>query len=166
MLGSSYWSISPSSHGKSDDDEASSVPIGFDDDAAYLGGWRERLVDLVMAAAGSKTLPRPKIGNTPQFCHCFGDVTLSLISVWHPSFLALLLDAMLRSWDMLLADVRGGTCTSINRIPPSVAIALEADGDPEARRIESCRSHCIGKAMAAIGHSELLGGRSCRSGCR
>ncbi len=132
LLGSSYWSISPSSDGKSGGDENSSVPIGFDDDAAYLGGWRKRLVDLVMAApAGLKDITSTEDWRYATVLSLLRRRDLSLISIWHPSFLALLLNTMRRSWDMLLADVRSGTCALTSHIPPTVAVALQVSGDAE-----------------------------------
>jgi hypothetical protein len=42
-LGPAYWSISPSLAPSKT--ERSVIPIGFDDDSAYLGGVRRRLVE-------------------------------------------------------------------------------------------------------------------------
>ena len=46
-LGPAYWSISPVS--ATAEEESSAVPIGFDDDSAYLGGIRRRLVESTFA---------------------------------------------------------------------------------------------------------------------
>ena len=42
---------------------------------------------------------------------------LRLVSVWHPSFLALLLDTIRTDWDRLVADVRRGHA----RLPAGLA---------------------------------------------
>ncbi|MCX6956550.1 MAG: GH3 auxin-responsive promoter family protein, partial [Verrucomicrobia bacterium] len=49
---------------------------------------------------------------------------LRLISVWHPSFLTLLLDALPAAWPTLLDDLRGGTCRGAGPLPASVRAAL------------------------------------------
>ncbi len=108
--GSSYWSISPISSPPSA--EVSAVPIGFDDDSEYLGGFRRRLVESAFAVPSS-------VRHAPDLA-TFHYVTLlcllrrsdlALISVWHPSFLTLLFDALPAQWNNLLADVRDGTCS-------------------------------------------------------
>jgi hypothetical protein len=93
MRGRAYWSITPNTPPPRLD---SAVPIGFEaDDAAYLGGLRSWLVGRVMAVP-------PEVASIPD-----GDALwratldclvrrrdLSLISVWHPSFLSMLLDRL------------------------------------------------------------------------
>ena len=55
-LGPAYWSISPA--GPSDRSEPSTVPIGFDDDSAYLGGLRQKLVNATFAVPSALRLVR------------------------------------------------------------------------------------------------------------
>jgi hypothetical protein len=55
--------------------------------------------------------------------HLLGRRDLRLISVWHPSFLRLLLDAATARWDDLVADVAKddpGRATELHRIGPNV----------------------------------------------
>jgi GH3 auxin-responsive promoter len=101
--GRAYWSITPAL-GKTSVEE-SSVPIGFDTDTAYLGGARKKLAALTMATP-------PNVGRM-QSVEEFRYQTLlcllrcpdlRLISVWHPSFLTLLLDALPQIWERLLQD--------------------------------------------------------------
>src|SRR5215469_8490124 len=108
-LGAAYWSISPTV--ESAHSETSSVPVGFDDDSAYLGGARKRLVDAVMAVPGEIRL----ISDMEQFRYAtllclLRRPDLRLISVWHPSFLSLLLDALPGCWEDLLRDIESGRC--------------------------------------------------------
>jgi hypothetical protein len=106
MRGPAYWSISPVSkteeerhHGTS----PSAVPIGFDEDSAYLGGIRQRLVDAVMAVPASvRHSPDVRSFQDATLLHLLRRRDLRLISVWHPSFLELLLDAAAERWDALL----------------------------------------------------------------
>lgn len=127
--GPAYWSISPL------DSEyiltPSAVPIGFADDSNYLGGTRARLVESILAAPSA-------LRHLPDLGH-FRYITLlcllrqpdlRLISVWHPSFLSLLLDSLPSFWTALIADIRNGTCLHSAAIPQSVRTALDCRPDP------------------------------------
>jgi hypothetical protein len=97
--GCAYWSISPATPTQ----HQSTIPVGYDDDAAYLGGLRKRLVGAVMAVPGGVR----HINDVDAFrfataLHLLDRPDLRLISVWHPSFLELLLDAIESRWDELL----------------------------------------------------------------
>jgi hypothetical protein len=71
MLGPAYWSVSPPVARRK---TAGGIPIGFDDDSAYVGGWQRRLVQAVTV-------------KTPT-----SDVRL--ISIWNPTFLSLQADRL------------------------------------------------------------------------
>ena len=105
--GLAYWSISPAVPFRPS--VPSKVPIGFADDTAYLG---DRL-----GAAMRSTLAVPPMIAAIRDLDAFRYMTalallrarkLALVSVWHPSFLSLLLAAMADRWDELLRDVRSG----------------------------------------------------------
>lgn len=89
--GPAYWSISPPVPGEGTD--SSAVPIGFDGDSRYLGGPLGALVRPVLAVPESTV----RMGDARAFqaetarrlVRCR---ELRIISVWHPSFLFLLLD--------------------------------------------------------------------------
>jgi hypothetical protein len=88
LLGPSYWSISPLAQDKSDVAEDSAVPIGFDDDAAYLGAWRKVIVDAAMAVPGAlRNIALLEDWQYVTALMLLRRRSLSLISVWHPSFL-------------------------------------------------------------------------------
>jgi hypothetical protein len=87
--GPAYWSISPMV-----DEEPGAVPIGFADDAEYLGGWKAHLVRHLMAVPADIRHER----DIDQFWRRTARSLLErrdlrLISIWHPSFLGLILDA-------------------------------------------------------------------------
>lgn len=121
--GPAYWSVTPvAESGDGEGAEAGSPPIGFDDDADYLGGWRKDAVAAVMAV--------PSIVRKVRSIEVWRYVTLlallrrrdlALVSVWHPSFLELLLEAMRDDWLRLIADVAGGTCAVEAAIPAEIA---------------------------------------------
>jgi hypothetical protein len=105
LSGPAYWSITPAMN--QPEREPSLVPIGFADDASYLGGVRSWLVRAATVAPGdlsAATDPEEFRFNT-LLC-LLRERDLRLMSVWHPSFLTLLLDALPQNWDKLLARLR------------------------------------------------------------
>lgn len=106
-LGCAYWSITPIAQQTEElARPPNAPPIGFEEDSAYLGDFRKRLVDAVMAVpADVRHLPDIDAFRFATLRHLLRRRDLRLISVWHPSFLELLLDAALARWDELLADV-------------------------------------------------------------
>ncbi len=105
--GRAYWSISPSFGPPRH--TAAKIPLGFDDDTAYLGRW-ERL------AAGRVLAVPPSVAKLPDLAafryltllHLVRASDLTLISVWSPTFLTALL-ARLDEWqERLCFDVRRG----------------------------------------------------------
>ena len=159
-LGPAYWSISPSTP---PDDEDSAVPIGFDDDSAYLGGVRRRLVEAAFAVPSSVRLA----GDIGAFRYAtllclLRQPELQLVSVWHPSFLALLLDALPALWDECVEDVANGGCSRAAALP---AAAPQADRAAELRRLGPADAHaiwprlrvvsCWGDAQAALPMADL-----------
>ena len=164
-FGPAYWSISPSIPAGSD--EESAVPIGFDEDSAYLGGVRKRLVEATFAAPSALRL----ITDTEAFRYAtllflLRQPDLRLISVWHPSFLTLLLDVLPAWWEELLVDVATGDCP---RVPAEVRRALRRSPQPHflqtLRRSNPADPHtlwphlqvvsCWGDAQAALPCADL-----------
>lgn len=98
--GRAYWSVTPALGEKMT--EESAVPIGFDADTAYLGGIRQKLAGAVMAASIElgrlKSVEEFRYQALLSLLRCRD---LRLISVWHPSFLTLLLDELPQIWDEL-----------------------------------------------------------------
>lgn len=91
--GRAYWSVTPAMRGT--EYEESVVPIGFDADTAYLGGARRRFVDRIMAVpAEVQHAESLETFRYQTLLHLLRCRDLRLISVWHPSFLTLLLDSL------------------------------------------------------------------------
>ena len=59
---------------------------------------------------------------------------LALISVWHPSFLELLLKSLATDWNRLIADVANGTCAVEGHLTASVAGIVRARPLPKRAR--------------------------------
>jgi hypothetical protein len=123
LCGPAYWSVSPLSRERNS--VASAVAVGFADDSDYLGGTRARLVASVLAApAALRHVSDLEAFRYVTLLCLLREPDLRLISVWHPSFLGLLLDALPSVWPELLADLRDGTCRYSSTLPPPVLRAL------------------------------------------
>ena len=167
-FGPAYWSISPAMPAGAE--AGSAVPIGFDDDGAYLGGIRKRLVGATFAAPSALRW----IADAESFRYAtllclLRQPELRLISVWHPSFLSLLLDALPGWWDELLEDIGTGGCRRATAFPAEVRHALR--GSPQPRRLQTLRQgnpadphtlwpqlrvvSCWGDAQAALPRADL-----------
>lgn len=120
--GPAYWSVTPM--GAEPDSEPSAVPIGFEDDARYLGVARAWLVRSAMAVPASvRHLRETDRFRETVLGHLLACADLRLISVWHPSFLLLLLDTLEAKWPQLL-----------ERLPPHTTAVRRralAHGDPK-----------------------------------
>lgn len=105
LCGPAYWSVTPAQ--QSTEAEPSAVPIGFADDASYLGGVKSRLVRAAMISPGDFNAAT----NLDEFrfrtllC-LLRQRDLRIISVWHPSFLTLLLDALPNHWNEIIKKIR------------------------------------------------------------
>jgi len=101
MAGQSYWSISPAVASRR---TAGGIPIGFEDDSCYVGGWQRRLVQTVMAAPA--TLRHVSDMERFRYLTLLSLVrapALRLISVWNSTFLSILLDR-LPDWSEALSS--------------------------------------------------------------
>ncbi len=107
-LGCAYWSISPI---QLDEEESGGfVKVGFEEDAEYLGGFWKRLVDSTLAVPGAVRFLRDVDAfRYATLLFLLRRPDLTLISVWHPSFLMLLMAALPAFWNDLLRDVEKGT---------------------------------------------------------
>ena len=128
--GPAYWSITPLVDGERYTNAG--IPIGFESDSAYLGLFGKWLADSVMAVPNAVK----KISDMESFRYVtllclLRQRNLRLISVWNPTFLTLLLNALPDWWDSLLDDIAHGTFSKHNADfrftpDPKLARALKA----------------------------------------
>ena len=124
LLGKQYWSITPS--GTSRRRTPGGIPIGFDEDSEYFGTLKRSLVRHLMAVPPQVA----EIADSENFRYAIlrfliQAEDLSFISVWHPTFLTLLLDR-LREWLPALAeDLRKGTMTPPTNLPATLVNSLQ-----------------------------------------
>jgi hypothetical protein len=102
--GPSYWSVSP---GGDEADAGGPVPVGFADDADYLGGIRAWLVRRALAVPTEVRHEREiEVFWRRTLIYLLRRRDLRLISVWHPTFLELLLAAAERNWSEVCAEIQ------------------------------------------------------------
>lgn len=107
--GRHYWSITPLHREKRKTDGG--IPIGFDDDAEYLGRLEQWLSSKLFAVPSS-------VGKLPDMESCLAatrdhlskERDLRFISVWSPSFLELLLDGFEEPPSQLWPDLAVVSC--------------------------------------------------------
>lgn len=102
--GKSYWSITPVTAGRSY--TKSGIPIGFEEDAEYFGGIEKRLMKQVFAVGGevkfSSDMQEFYRRTVLELLTCD---TLTLISVWNPSYLMILCDFIRDELEGLLVQL-------------------------------------------------------------
>jgi hypothetical protein len=116
LLGPSYWSISPS---LPEQRTEGGHPIGFDDDAGYLGGLSQHLVRRALVSP-----PRGLQGEAfwrAVALAVLGCRELRILSVWNPSFGLLLCDAVRQHWDEALRVLPRPRAQELQRAGPEGA---------------------------------------------
>jgi hypothetical protein len=141
--GPAYWAVSPMS-GPAEECPAptGAIPIGHADDADYVGGALAWLVRQALAVPG--TLRHVRDVNAFWLLTVLSLLRqrdLRLISVWHPSFLDLLVGAAAADWHELLESVSSGACPWLHALPPIARTGWRTAPNPsraeELRRIGS-----------------------------
>jgi hypothetical protein len=125
MAGTAFWSISPPGPERRSE---SGIPIGFDDDSAYAGKWQRWLVRQVMAVPSRDAqISDLELFRRHTILCLAASRDLRLISVWHPSYLTLLLDRIEVQAEELLRSLRDGLGIRADRHRAAeVAYALQA----------------------------------------
>jgi hypothetical protein len=134
--GRSYWSISPLT--SPNRRTPGGIPIGFDDDAAYLSMLERPLVQNTMAVPRELALCRSVLA--AQYATLFFLLRapdLSLISVWSPTFLTQLLNLLWERWADLCEDIAAGQirCES----PIDGGPAIQRRYPPQSARADGLR---------------------------
>jgi hypothetical protein len=131
--GLSYWSITPAL--PMNGEAGGSVPIGFDSDSDYLGSWMRPLVDATFAVRGAVSeLHELALFRYATLRDLLRARQLSLLSVWHPSFLPLLLEPLTEHWDRLLDDIESGELSLVDDHSASLRQRLRRRPDPRRAR--------------------------------
>lgn len=144
--GPAYWSVSPAFEPHA---SASRVPIGFDGDESYLGGFLAPWVGSVLLAPNA--LRRSRSLAAFQYATLLwlvAEEELRLVSVWHPSFWTLLWTRREAHWSQLIDDIEKGTLTPPEPLGDGVHRALERKLRPRPERAWRLRD--LGAAPSVV----------------
>ncbi len=137
--GQAYWSVTPVTRRNAR--TPGGIPIGFEEDSEYLGGWQRHLLRAVLAV--------PPLVRLIDDMETFRYVTLlfllrsrslALISVWNPTFLTLLLNRLPDWWPLLTTDIAAGTLTSPGPLASDLKQQLISLNRPDPRRAEEIKT--------------------------
>jgi len=128
LLGRAYWSLTPQI--AMSEPPESVVPVGFDEDTAYLGGAAQKLIDRTLATDPDLR----QVSDMDEFWRLTLLMLLQcndlrLISVWHPSYLALLIERLRMHWASLLEDLAKG----VRLAEPSLRVRGSLERSAELR---------------------------------
>ncbi len=131
--GPAYWSITPLTDGRRF--TSSGIPIGFEEDSAYLGSAGKYLVDSALAVPSEvKYIPDVTTFRYVTLLFLLRQPELRIISVWNPTFLSLLLAPLSEWWESLANDIAHGTLTSPSTLDPCLHQTLLSQLPPDPRR--------------------------------
>ena len=134
FFGRQYWAISPNTPIPALD-TPSDVPVGFADDADYLGFAGRLFSRFILAVPGEiRHVADPESFAQLTLLFLLKEKNLRLISVWHPSYLTLILDAIPKHLPALLSALRAGTLPGNANIPPGLHVQLGRHLHKELRR--------------------------------
>jgi hypothetical protein len=105
--GRAYWSISPISADKRR--TPAGIPIGFEDDTAYLGRFSRRLAkQTIVAPSELSQCPSVAAAQYATLFFLLRAADLSLVSVWSPTFLTELFKLLPKYAEQLCDDIASG----------------------------------------------------------
>jgi hypothetical protein len=162
LAGKAYWSVTPVT--RRDRRTRGGIPIGFEDDAEYLGGWQRALLDAAMAVPASVRW----IGEMESFRY----VTLlfllrcrrlALVSVWNPTFFTLLVERLNEWGSRLIDDIARGTITTPAKLDAPLPTQLTAHNKADKRRATELARIFRESSSSAELHSRLWPNLRCIS---
>jgi hypothetical protein len=131
--GPAYWSITPLVDGQKR--TPGGIPIGFEEDSAYLGRWSKPLVDAIQAVPNEvKGVQELETFRYVTLLFLLRQSTLRLVSIWNPTFLELLLAPLPKWWPALIQDIAQGTLSPPGHLPPDVRQILRGRLAPDPHR--------------------------------
>ncbi len=134
--GRAYWSLSPALGGARR--SVGGIPIGFEDDAAYLGDLEKAaLRRLLVVPSALARIPDLEAFRYATLLCLLRAGDLTLVSIWNPTFLTALI-AQLEEWqELLCADLQHGLFRPPGPVPETLTRTLSRR-DP--RRAVAVRS--------------------------
>jgi len=136
LTGKNYWSISPNN--KLDVDSA--ISIGFASDEEYLSSANKKLLKIIRPVP----IEVQKINNMESFWYTsllflLKERSLSLISIWHPSWLEILLSKLDIYKNQLLEDIRLGKLNPPHTLENDLSNQLSKYLEVDIKRYEELK---------------------------
>lgn len=124
LSGRHYWAISPTTPLHRDGTQA--VRVGFSQDADYLGPIGSLLArHLQVVPPELREVHDPESFTHLTLLFLLGERDLRLISIWHPSFLTLLLDAIPQHLPTILRELQTGKLDNSLKIPTHLRESIQ-----------------------------------------
>jgi len=145
LTGRSYWSLTPQMSAMQSTEAG--IPVGFDEDSAYLGGITQYLINHTLVTKSALRL----VSDMDVFWHItllmlLQCKDLRFISVWHPSYLGLLITRLRRNWTTLLQDLESG----YSHNEPALCISRSPARAHELRATGCDNLHLIWPGLSTI----------------
>jgi hypothetical protein len=154
LLGQAYWSVTPVT--QRNERTSGGIPIGFEEDNEYFGLVQRHLIQAVQAAPPLVRLIDPvETFRYVTLLFLLRSRSLTLISVWNPTFLTLLVEPLPEWWPQLADDIAHGTLSPLVPLPSDLKIALGAMNRPRPRRAREIRAIFQTHTDAATIHTQL-----------
>ncbi|WP_249621205.1 GH3 auxin-responsive promoter family protein [Desulfuromonas sp. CSMB_57] len=152
--GQSYWSVTPAA--RQAERTAGGIPVGFEDDSDYLGGFKGWLVRATQAVPAEVK----QVRDMDSFWYAtllflLRSRNLALISVWNPTFLILLCGHLQRWWPQLAGDLARGTLSTPQSLTEPLQTTLTRHLRPDAVRAGEVRAAFADPPNPAAVHQAL-----------
>lgn len=138
MSGQAYWSVSPITSYKSfvqNKAPKSKIPIGFEDDSEYLGKLEKKLFNYILAVPPEvRFIEEIDSFRYVTLLFLLRSRSLSLISVWNPTFLIFLFEKLYDWHKRLAEDIANGTISPPTPITKEIYNKLIKSNKPDLKR--------------------------------
>ena len=129
--GKAYWAISPATRQQSQ--TSGGIPIGIDNDAAYFGADLAQAIGRTLAVPASVASIRSlNDWRLATLCHLLACRDLSFVSVWSPTFLLQLLDAIPDDVERIATAVETGSLSLSETVAGRKTFSIKADRERAA----------------------------------
>ncbi len=139
MGGQAYWSVTPVTRRNSY--TPAGIPIGFEEDSEYFGGWQRHLIRSVLAVPPLvRLIDEMEAFRYVSLLFLLRSRSLTLISIWNPTFLTLLVKPLSDWWPRLARDIAAGTLSPPTPLAPDLQKQLNTLNQPDGRRAAEIQS--------------------------
>ena len=145
--GRAFWSISPALGPPRK--SSGGLPIGFADDAEYLGRLESFVLRRLMVVPGAVArLPEMTAFRYCTLLFLLAAEDLSLISIWNPTFLLALLSSLTPNYQRLCDDLARGQINPPLALEPDLQAVLRKALPPKPRRAAILKE--IGRSAGSL----------------